>query len=272
MKLKIAHLSDPHFGTILPGVREGLIASLKERAPDLILLTGDITQRARRKQFAEARQFTQSLSPIPFIAVPGNHDIPLFNLYARVFHPYRGFKRLFKDHLEQDFRHGDVLVMGLNSTSQWRHVQGDFNLPRLERRLKEGTGKAKLLVAAFHHPVDCAKPADEKNLLKGRNEAMRLFDKYGVDLVMGGHIHDPYVTLSGTRYPDVPRSMVLAVAGTSLSSRTRSGASNSFNWIEVDTTATPTIAITRFDRGEDFRYEPSVVSRFVRGEGGWAVL
>ncbi|HMN67951.1 MAG TPA: metallophosphoesterase, partial [Bdellovibrionales bacterium] len=269
-RLKIAHLSDPHFGTILPGVTEGLIASLQEIAPDLILITGDITQRARARQFRAAKAFTHALKPTPFIAVPGNHDIPLFNIFVRLFDPYRGFRKLFKDQLEKDFVYGDVAVIGLASTSRWRHIQGDFDIPRIRKRFAAHKFDARVRIAAFHHPMDCAKYIDEKNLLRGRENAMTLFDQAQVDLVVGGHIHDPYITLSDDRYPHVRRRMILAVAGTCLSWRTRVGAPNSFNLIEVATDQTPRITISRMDIGANQRFTPNGVHHFERGDGGWS--
>lgn len=264
--LRIAHLSDPHFGTILPGVREGLLATLAELKPDLVLLTGDITQRARRRQFAEAKEFTHQLQPAKVIAVPGNHDIPLFNIFARVFNPYGGFKNLFKDQLEKDFVHGDVVVTGLNSTNRWRHVQGDFEIPRLDRRLRESVPKAKIHIAAFHHPMDCSKPSDEKNLLRGRQASINLFDRHCVDLIVGGHIHDPYVSLSQVRYPETKRNMIITVAGTCMSWRTRPGAPNSFNLIDADTNSVPKLTITRFDQRQGLRFTPERTHKFVRAD------
>lgn len=271
--VRIAHLSDPHFGTILPGVREGLVKTVKELNPDLILITGDITQRARRSQFRDAKDFTHELLPIRVIAVPGNHDIPLFNIFTRFFNPYWGFKNLFKDQLEKDHLHGDVVVTGLNSTSKWRHVQGDFNLHRLEKRLKDNRPLAKVHIAAFHHPMDCKKTTDVKNLLKGRDQAIQLFDKYGIDLIVGGHIHDPFVTSSKQRYPDTKRSMVITVAGTCLSWRTRLGAPNSFNLIEVDTTTDlPRLSIARYDQHEDFSFAVKEIFQFHKTkDSGWVL-
>lgn len=269
--IRIAHLSDPHFGTILPGVREGLLATLKELKPNLVLLTGDITQRARRWQFLEAHEFAKAFPSARFIAVPGNHDIPLFNIFGRLFDPYRGFRRYFKYRLEKDFIEGDVLITGLNSTSRWRHVQGDFNLQRIDSRLSEREQKAKVRIVAFHHPMDCAKPQDEKNLLKSRNETIEIFDRHNVDLIIGGHIHDPYVTLSKVRYPNTKRTMIIGVAGTCLSWRTRTGAPNSFNMIDVDTAGMPKLTITRFDQRADKLFTPERAHQFFRhGQEGWA--
>jgi 3',5'-cyclic AMP phosphodiesterase CpdA len=269
--LNIAHLSDPHFGTINDGVAEGLLRSLQRIAPSLVLLTGDITQRARHSQFQGAKEFTHKLKPTPVIAVPGNHDIPLLNLPARLFYPYRGFKRLFKDQLEKDFIHGDVQVYGLNSTSRWRHIQGDFNIERIKKRFRGPPSKCKVRVVAFHHPVDCFRDTDEKNLLKGREPAMKVFSEAGIDLVLGGHIHDPFVTLSNRRYPGLARPMIVAVAGTCTSWRTRRNAPNSFNLIEINTDSDPRISIIRYDIRSDFDFVPVTENHFIKTSEGWRI-
>jgi 3',5'-cyclic AMP phosphodiesterase CpdA len=273
-RVRIVHLSDAHFGTIRPGVAEGLVQTVHGLKPDLILLTGDITQRARASQFKAAKAFVAQLKPFPCIAVPGNHDIPLFGWGVRFTNPYGQFKKLFKELLEKDYVADGVRVTGLNSTSRWRHVQGDFNIPRIEKRLKVPFENVKVRIAAFHHPMDCAKSVDEKNLLVGRDETMRVLDEAQVDLVVGGHIHDPHVALSGVRYPAVKRNMILAVAGTCTSWRTRSGAPNSFNLIDVETETEggPTIGLTRYDMRENKIYTPELEHRFQRdGERGWRV-
>lgn len=268
--LRIAHLSDPHFGTILPGVRDGLHATLQDLQPHLILLTGDITQRARARQFREAQSFAESLKPIPLICVPGNHDIPLFNLFGRFFAPYRGFQKYFKYLLEKDYIQGDVIVTGLNSTSRWRHIQGSFNVDRIKMRLGHKNNLAKVHIAAFHHPMDCAKPQDEKNLLKNGTDVMNLFEQNRIDLIVGGHIHDPYVTLSNIRYPQINRRMVISVAGTCLSSRTRKGAPNSFNLIEVDTHNTPKLTLLRYDQRSNLQFTLEQSYHFTRPtDSGW---
>lgn len=270
--LRIAHLSDPHFGTILPGVREGLHATLQELQPHLILLTGDITQRARAWQFREAQIFVDSLSPIPLICVPGNHDIPLFNLFGRFFTPYRGFQKYFKYLLEKDYTQGDVMVTGLNSTSRWRHIQGKLNLERIQQHLGNKNKLTKVHIVAFHHPMDCAKSQDEKNLLKNNSNVMSLLEENKIDLVVGGHIHDPYVTLSNLRYPQINRKMVICVAGTCLSSRTRKGAPNSFNLIDVDTYNAPKLTLLRYDQRPNLQFTLEQSYHFTRpSDSGWVV-
>ena len=274
-QMRIVHLSDPHFGTILPGVEEGLLATLHSLKPSLVLLTGDITQRARASQFKAAKEFVAKLKPFPCIAVPGNHDIPLLNIGVRLFNPYGQFRALFKELLEKDYVADGVRVTGLNSTSRWRHVQGDFNIPRIQKRLSPPHEDVKVRIAAFHHPMDCAKSVDEKNLLCNREATIRVLDEASIDLVVGGHVHDPYITLSGVRYPFIKRNMILSVAGTCLSWRTRKGAPNSFNLIDVEPDAEdgPRLTVTRHDKRDSNLYTPESEHKFRRIKSeGWVSL
>jgi 3',5'-cyclic AMP phosphodiesterase CpdA len=262
--LRVAHLSDPHFGTIRMGVGEGLLNILREVQPALILLTGDITQRARVDQFKAAKYFIDQIGSAAVIAVPGNHDISLENIYERIFHPYKGYENIFKQKLDQNIVLKDLCITCLNSTSRWRHIQGDFQHSYLEKQFQENYSHCKVRIVAFHHPMDCAKHIDDKNLLKGRNDAIALFDRHNVDMVVGGHIHDPYVNLSSARYPHIQRKIILSVAGTCLSSRTRSGAPNSFNLIDINTDLIPKITLTRFDMDSTFHFMQKEIYDFSR--------
>lgn len=111
---RVLQISDPHFGTEQPHVMQALLRLSSEQQPDVTLLSGDITQRARRAQFAAAREFIQQL-PGPVLAVPGNHDIPLFNLVARWLNPYGNYRRAFGDQLEPECETEGLLLLCLNT-------------------------------------------------------------------------------------------------------------------------------------------------------------
>ncbi len=250
-----------------------MLRCLRRLTPDMVLISGDITQRARRSQFLAARAFMENLKPILTFAIPGNHDIPLENLPLRFFAPYRGFHRYFQSRREAQFMFGDVSVTGLNSTSRWRHVQGELSLQRIRPPLERSSKESRIRVVSIHHPMDCAKHVDEKNLIKNRDEVAQLLAETKTDLILSGHIHDPYVELSTQRYPEVQRSMIISVAGTSLSSRTRAGAPNSFNWIEIAAGTHDTIQLTRMDLAADGEFKPveKKPDRFLKKEsGGWS--
>lgn len=268
--LRVAHLSDPHFGTIFMGVEEGLRDILREVQPHLVLLTGDITQRARVDQFKAAKNFIDQIGCEVVIAVPGNHDIPLGNIFGRIFHPYKGYENILKQKLEQTIVLKDICITCLNSTSRWRHVQGELKNSYLEKHFQDNNSESKVRIVAFHHPMDCAEHIDDKNLLKQSNNAITHFERHKIDMVLGGHIHDPYINLSDARFPQIQRRIIFSVAGTCLSSRTRAGAPNSFNLIEINTDLVPNITLTRFDMDSEFHFSPKVIHSFNRAkELGW---
>src|SRR5690606_31580206 len=129
---RLLHLSDLHFGTEDPEVAAALLQLAREQQPDLCLLSGDITQRARRAQFAAARAFVQQL-PAPVLAVPGNHDLPLFNLPLRLLNPYGNYRRAFGPSLEPQLERDDLLLIGVNSTRPARHKDGEVSAAQIER-------------------------------------------------------------------------------------------------------------------------------------------
>lgn len=273
MKIRIAHLSDPHFGANHPEVVQSLTSSIQQIQPDLILMTGDITQRARLDQFKAAHAFVQSLSQFQWAVVPGNHDIPLYNWWRRLFKPYSHYEQAFSSVIEKKIPIDQVQVFTFNSTSRFRWVQGAMSKKQIKDLVRKKLTKTDVRIACFHHPVDCPKTVDEKNLLRNRNEVMRVFAQTEMDLVLGGHIHDPLINLSGERYPDIKRQSVISVAGTCLSWRTRAGAPNSFNLIDIDVDPNqqPRMTISRYDLAENKRFAPILVQSFIRDTKlGWS--
>jgi 3',5'-cyclic AMP phosphodiesterase CpdA len=235
----LLQISDPHFGTEQPLVVEALLRLANTLQPDLVVMSGDITQRARRAQFSAARAFVDTFdtfSATPFVVVPGNHDIPLYNLFARVAHPYANHQRVFGHDLEPVFESAELLVIGVNTTRAYRRKDGEVSVQQVERvvrRLEHATAR-QLRVVVTHQPVVAARANDIRNLLHGREHAIERWSQAGVDLILGGHIHLPYVTPLHVAYKDLPRQMWAVQAGTSLSSRVRGSVPNSVNVIDYD--------------------------------------
>lgn len=227
---RLLHLSDLHFGTEDPEVTAALLQLAREQQPDLCLLSGDITQRARRAQFAAARAFVQQL-PAPVLAVPGNHDLPLFNLPLRLLNPYGNYRRAFGPSLEPQLERDDLLLIGVNSTRPARHKDGEVSTAQIERvaaRLRQAR-PGQLRVIMLHHPVCAIQPTDVANLLIGREHAIPAWVDAGADLLLAGHIHLPYLTtLGGTS----ERRAWALQAGTGVSRRVRGTVPNSVNLIE----------------------------------------
>ena len=236
----ILQVSDPHFGTEQAPVVEALLDLAASQRPDVLLLSGDITQRARRAQFQAARAFVERVSAPSTLAIPGNHDIPLFNVLARLFTPYGGYQRAFGPDLEPELDAQDLLVTCVNTTRPRRHKDGEVSAAQVERvaaRLRRAQ-RSQLRVVVVHQPVMAARSDDARNLLQGREDAVRAWVGAGADIVMGGHIHWPYACSLRLGFRDLPRDAWVVQAGTAVSSRTRDGAPNSVNVLRCEGSAT----------------------------------
>lgn len=227
---RILHISDTHFGTEIEAVQRALLALSHRLLPEIIVLTGDITQRARANQFAAAANFIEAL-PAPVLAVPGNHDLPLFNLLQRGLRPYLAYQQAIGRDLEPEFLSPTLMLLGVNSTRPRRHIDGELSTAQIRRvshRLAEASPE-QLRVVALHHPVRVLEEKDRENLVRRHKKAVTAWVNAGVDLVLAGHIHLPYVCKLGA---PGQRLAWTAQAGTALSHRLRAGLPNSVNLIE----------------------------------------
>jgi len=227
---RVLHLSDTHFGTEQAPVVEAVLALANELMPEVVVLSGDITQRARTGQFAAARAFLTRLG-LPTLVIPGNHDIPLFNVAARILNPYGGYQRAIGKTLEPVFSNERVLAIGVNTTRPSRHKNGEVSREQIDRvctQLRQARSE-QLRMVVVHQPVRAVVESDTANLLIGRDAAVPAWVDAGADMVLGGHIHLPYVvplpTNSGRRAWAVQ-------AGTAVSHRVRGSIPNSVNVIE----------------------------------------
>lgn len=270
--MRILHLSDPHFGTIPERVGQQLEEQVHSLAPDLIILSGDITQRSREHEFDQAAAFAERLPDVPLVAVPGNHDISLYNLARRLFDPYGRFVDAFGRLPPYTVDLDGVQVIALNSAPRWRHINGEVNADYLRHKLAEYTRTpAALRIAVLHHPLDCRRMQDRYNLARGSRRAVQVLSEQGIDLVLGGHIHDTLMRTSEHRYPKVFPRMLMLLAGTCMSSRTRLGAPNSFNLIDV--LETNTLQVQRWDLDKSHgSFHPVEQGRFSRNESGWSLV
>nr|MBF0683411.1 metallophosphoesterase [Pseudomonas sp.] len=189
----ILQISDTHFGTEQPAVVQALEDHVREHGADLLVFSGDITQRARREQFAAAQAFVERLRGhgiAETLVIPGNHDIPLYNLFARFLAPYGNYHRHFGDELEPVFENQDMLVIGLNTTHPRRHKDGLVTPDQVEavsRRLAN-TEARKVRIVVAHQPFGAMVQSDLSNLQHGAEPALQRWAEQGLDLVMGGHI------------------------------------------------------------------------------------
>lgn len=230
----VLQVSDTHFGTEQPQAMAALQRLSAELRPDLLLVTGDITQRARADQFARAKAYFEQLGVPAWLVIPGNHDIPLFDVCARAFQPYGRYARAFGDVLGGTFERDDVLVIAINTTRRYRHKHGEVSAEQVQRVAQQlaAARPGQLRIVAVHQPV-AVPTTDAQNLLRGHEAAVRRWSAAGADLIIGGHIHLPYVVPLRSRWPDLPRQVWAVQAGTALSRRVRGGIPNSVNVIRT---------------------------------------
>jgi len=262
----IAHISDLHFGREDPKIVAALQQELKEDAPDLVAVSGDLTQRARRREFEAARDFLQGLRA-PVLAVPGNHDIPLFDVARRILQPLDRYHRYIHADDNPFYVDEEMAVLGLN-TARRSELAGDgrISLPQIgivrERFEPLPPNLAKVLVA--HHPFLPA-PSGPAQALVGRGlQGLQAAEAAGVDLVLTGHLHRGFTGDVRTHHVTIKRSILVFQAGTAVSTRLR-GEANSYNLISIDA---PRLSCT-VHAWDGERFRPLEPTRFLKTDDEW---
>ena len=230
----IVHLSDLHFGRAEQSLLAPLITAVNELRPDLVAVSGDLTQRARQAQFREARAFLDAL-PKPQIVVPGNHDVPLYNIFARFARPLDNFRRYITNDLAPFHADEEIAVLGINTARSLTIKDGRVNEKQIAR-IRDmlcplGDHVTKIIVT--HHPFDLPAGHKKEADLVGRAQlAMVALASCGADLLLAGHLHVTHTGQTGERYRIAGHNALVVSAGTATSTRGR-GEANSFNVIRA---------------------------------------
>jgi 3',5'-cyclic AMP phosphodiesterase CpdA len=263
----IVHLSDIHFGRVHLNLVEPLVRSVNQIKPDLVAISGDLTQRARTYQFKEARVFLETL-PKPQIVVPGNHDVPLHNLFTRFFQPLTKYRRYITDDLQPFHADDEIAVVGVNTARSLTFKGGRINQRQLElvreklRPLPDEITKA----IVTHHPFDLPEGHGEGDLVGRSRIAMNILANCGADLFLAGHLHVSHTGQTAKRYNIKGHSALVVSAGTATSSRGR-GEANSFNVLRVQH---PEIVVERLRWQPDTnQFVVAVTERFRHTSDGW---
>jgi 3',5'-cyclic AMP phosphodiesterase CpdA len=240
--LKLLHISDLHFGPpYRENVGEAVLRLAPTLAPDVVVASGDFTQRAKDAQFAEARAFLDKLPALPTVVVPGNHDVPLYRIRERMLDPHGLYRKHISKELNRVWKVDGAVFVGLDSTAPHTAISnGRISEEQLdfcaESFANAGDGLAKIVVA--HHHFAPAPDKERDSIMPKAKRAMKRFVGMGVDMVLGGHLHRAYIGDSLDIYPDLRsghQGIIIVQCGTTTSrrGRAREKQRNTLNTIQI---------------------------------------
>jgi 3',5'-cyclic AMP phosphodiesterase CpdA len=246
-----------------------LATAVTAAQPDVVVVSGDLTQRARSKEFAAARHFLDTL-PKPQIVVPGNHDVPLYNIFKRWRSPLKNYRRFIDNDLEPFYADDEIAVLGINTARAMTFKNGRINAAQVAnscKRLETGSHGTRILVT--HHPFDVAGAERESDIVGRAQMAMAAFARCKVDVILTGHLHTSGIGSSTGRYRMPGYSALFVQAGTATSVRQR-GEANAWNLIRVDEGAI-SVECHSWDALSG-GFAALKTDRFARGPEGWSAV
>ena len=264
----IAHISDLHFGRVDCAILPALTAAISASKPDVVAVSGDLTQRARSREFAAARKFLDTL-PMPQIVVPGNHDIPLYNILKRWWSPLKNYRQFINDDLEPFFQDDEIAILGINTARSLTFKNGRINTVQVAKscsRFSKGTPeRTKILVT--HHPFDVGAQGKDADIVGRAEMAMAEFARCQVDVILTGHLHTSRISSSASRYSLPGYSTLFIQAGTATSVRQR-GEPNAWNLLRVEKDSVSIDCYVWDETGQTFTVLRT--DTFKRGADGWS--
>lgn len=239
--MKILQISDLHFGPyFIEKIAQAALEFAAQCSADVIVITGDLTQRAKVEQFQQAQKYLEKLSSIAkTLVLIGNHDIPLYRIIERVFQPYRLFQKYIHSELDYFTDINDTRIVCLNSTHPyWRIKHGYISPGQLTqcRRLflEDGARKIRYRILAMHHHLVPVPHFGRSSLMPNAKSLLRELESLNVNMVLSGHIHRSFIGNSLDIYAGENRDkgMLLISCGTTTSRRGR-GAEREKNSLNV---------------------------------------
>lgn len=263
---RIVHLTDLHFGHEHAGMVGSLLDCVNRQAADLVVVTGDLTHRARPGQFADASAFLARIEA-PTLVVPGNHDIPLYNLVSRFLWPWSGYCRATNMELSPMTRVGDILIQGINSVNPYSWRRGILRSKLVERAIRR-IDPAAVNIIALHHPMQEPEHTT-KGLARNAEVALTKLEEAGVQLILSGHLHR---WASESLLAVGPHMRVLQInSGTALCARP-GDPPNEFAVLDFGDASVLTVTRYRAMNGVyDPDHDPEIIS-YSRASGYWQIV
>ncbi len=268
--ITLVHASDVHFGKPHdPRAAEAFVRAAAEADAHAIVVSGDFTQRAKVREYRDAAGFLDRLPDVPVVVTPGNHDVPLYRVFERLLTPFRNYRAFISDDLDTVTRITGCTLVSLNTAApRTAIVNGRLSPRQIEfarHAFAEGP-ESDLRVVVAHHPL--APPPDYAGgaPMPNARRHVAAFERMGVDVVLGGHLHRAYIGNSLDVLPrdDERHPVVIVQSGTTSSSRGRAREKLrcSFNVLRVDA-STIEVAHHHYDRGDD-AFRPTSLHVFPR--------
>lgn len=273
--ITILHGSDIHFGKPhLPVAAEAFLEAARAVAPDAIVISGDFTQRAKVREYEEARRYLDRFPDVPLVVTPGNHDVPLYRFAERVLAPYRNYRQYIHHELDSVTRVEGATIVSLNSAAPHTAIVNGRIRPHqlgfAERAFQSAPPKDTRIVVLHHHLAPAPDYEGDRPLPRSR-QILDALERMGVELILGGHLHRAYIGNSLDVYPgeDRDRGIIIVQSGTTTSARgrARERAKQSFNLLRVHAEHVEIEHFMYFDDVAGFA--PFSFHAFPRGEIGY---
>lgn len=239
--IKLVHASDVHFGKLHDGEALAIFREFLSRTePDILVFSGDFTQRAKIREYKAAREFLVGLAPLPVVVTPGNHDVPLYRVLERFVRPLRNYQEYISRKVDTVTEIPGATVVALNSTAPYRAIVNgrirDSQL-RFAANAFQAAPRDSVRILVTHHNLLRAPDYEPEQILPGHRRCLSAFARMNVELILGGHLHRGYVGSSLDAFPqqEGTRSIVIAHSGTTASrrGRGRERGRNSLNLIRI---------------------------------------
>lgn len=257
--LRLLHISDLHFGPpYRPEVGQAVLKLAPTLNVDAVVVSGDLTQRAKPEQFLAAKQFLGKLPDVPQLVIPGNHDVPLYRVVERLLNPHGVYRESISDNLNPVLTLDQAVLVGLDSTSPRRTiVSGRIDSDQL-RLCREAFAKAPddalRIIVAHHHFAPAHDNKKDRKVLGRR--AIDCFVEFGVDMILGGHLHRAYIgnSLDFYRGNHRDQGIIIVQCGTTTSSRGvwKETGKNTLNVIDVCRDMITVTHYLYFDKENEF--------------------